>query len=100
MMDARMMIAAATLAALFAAPATSQDYPVIRYGSTSAFHFDARNDRRDVPTNGFFPGNFATDPPAASIGAAGFLESNPYRSPRPYPSQAIFPSRSSATPGR
>jgi hypothetical protein len=100
MISARMMIAAAALAALPAGPAPAQDNGVIRYGNTSAFHFDARNDDRDIPTNGFFPGNFATDPPLASIGAAGFLESNPYRSPRPYPSQVIFPWRGNAAPAR
>jgi BA14K-like protein len=62
----------------------------LRYGDTSGWHFDARNDDRDVPTNGVFPGNFAASPPLASIGAAGFLESNSYRSPRPYPSQVYF----------
>ena len=98
MTSGRMMIAAAALAAISAAPAASQDYPVVRYGSTSAFHFDARNDHRDLPTNGFFPGNFAADPPAASIGAAGWLESNPYRSARPYPSQVIFPWRRAVVP--
>ncbi|MGE5156643.1 MAG: BA14K family protein [Gemmatimonas sp.] len=63
----------------------------LRYGVTSPWWtFDARNDNRDFPTNGAFPGNFAANPPLASIGAAGFLESNPYRSPRPYPSQVYF----------
>lgn len=63
----------------------------LRYGNTSPWWtFDARNDNRDFPTNGSFPGNFAANPPLASIGAAGFLESNPYRSPRPYPSQVYF----------
>jgi hypothetical protein len=62
----------------------------LRYGNTSSWHFDARNDDRDFQTNGFFPGNFAAYPPFASIGAAGFLESNPYRSALPYPSQVYF----------
>lgn len=62
----------------------------LRYGNTSGWHFDARNDSRDVPTNGFFPGNFAASPPLASIGTAGWLESNPYRSPHAYPSQVYF----------
>ena len=65
--------------------------PPLRYGVTSPWWtYDARNDNRDFPTNGAFPGNFAANPPLASIGAAGFLESNPYRSPRPYPSQVYF----------
>ena len=75
-----------------AGPALAQDYVVrpLRYGNTSSWYFDARNDNRDFPTNGLFPGNFAADPPLASIGSAGFLESNPYRSARPYPSQVYF----------
>jgi hypothetical protein len=63
----------------------------LRYGNTSGGQFDARNDDRDFPNNGFFPGNFAANPLFASIGAAGFLESNPLRSRWPYPSQVYFP---------
>jgi hypothetical protein len=84
---------AAMAAMLLAAPALAGDYyrpSPLRYGFTSGWHFDARNDDRDFPANGFFPGNFAANPPLASIGAAGFLESNPYRSPLPYPSQVSF----------
>jgi hypothetical protein len=76
-----------------ATPALAQDYVVrpLRYGITSPWWtFDARNDPRDFPTNGFFPGNFAADQPLASLGTAGFLEVNPYRSARPYPSQVYF----------
>lgn len=63
------------------------DRPV-RYGVTSSFFYDGRGDNRDFRTNGVFPGNFAADPIDAAIGgAAGFLESNPRRSPAPYPSQ-------------
>ncbi|MGH6778559.1 MAG: BA14K family protein [Bradyrhizobium sp.] len=78
--------------------ASAQDYSVrpLRYGNTSGGHFDARNDARDFPSNGFFPGNFAANPAYASVGAAGFLESNPYRSALPYPSQVYFGPR----PGR
>jgi len=71
-------------------PASAQTFGErpIRYGITSGPHYDGRGDDRDFPTNGFFPGNFAADPVDASIGgAAGFLESNPRRSPLPYPSQ-------------
>jgi hypothetical protein len=78
---------------VFAMPALAGDFfgnPPLRYGNTSSWHFDARNDDRDFPNNGFFPGNFAANPWPASIGAAGFLESNPYRSPWPYPSQVYF----------
>lgn len=80
-------------ALIFAAPAIAGDYygpRPLRYGNTSSWHFDARNDDRDFPNNGFFPGNFAANPWEASIGAAGFLESNPYRSAWPYPSQVYF----------
>lgn len=91
MIGLRFAIAGVTIAAALAlVPALARD-GVVRYGNTSAFHFDARDDHRDVPTNGFFPGNFATDPASASIGAAGFLGGNSYRSPYPYPSQVIFP---------
>lgn len=78
--------------------ASAQDYGVrpLRYGNTSGWSFDARNDDRDFPTNGFFPGNFAANPGYASVGAAGFLESNPYRSALPYPSQVYF----GPSPGR
>jgi hypothetical protein len=72
--------------------ASAQDYGArpLRYGNTSSWSFDARNDDRDFPTNGFFPGNFAANPAYASVGAAGFLESDPYRSALPYPSQVYF----------
>ncbi len=87
-------VAAALLASfVLGAPVFAQDYygvRPLRYGNTSGWHFDARNDNRDFQTNGVFPGNFAANPPFASIGAAGFLESNPYRSARPYPSQVYF----------
>jgi len=76
-----------------AGPALAQDYGyrTLRYGVTSSWwHFDARNDERDFPNNGFFPGNFAADPWLASLGTAGFLEVNPYRSAWPYPSQVYF----------
>jgi len=37
--------------------------------------FDGRDDTRDFPTNGFFPGDFAADPFGAAIGAAGLFGS-------------------------
>jgi hypothetical protein len=84
----------AVLAALvFNTPVFAGDYygaRPLRYGNTSSWSFDARNDDRDFPNNGFFPGNFAANPWQASIGAAGFLESNPYRSPWRYPSEVYF----------
>jgi hypothetical protein len=42
-----------------------------------AWYYDGRDDHRDFPTNGFFPGDFAADPAHALIGAAGFLGSTP-----------------------
>ena len=80
-------------ALVFVTPVFAGDYygaRPLRYGNTSSWSFDARNDDRDFPNNGFFPGNFAADPWQASIGAAGFLESNPYRSPWRYPSEVYF----------
>jgi hypothetical protein len=60
-----------------------------RYGNTASFFFyDNRNDQRDFPTNGVFPGNFAADPLFAGVGAAGWLESNSQHSATPYPSQS------------
>jgi hypothetical protein len=86
------ILLASVLALVAATSALAQDYAPrqLRFGNTSGWSFDARNDDRDVPTNGVFPGNFAANPPYASIGAAGFLESNPWRSAQPYPSQVVI----------
>jgi hypothetical protein len=89
----RTLLLAVLAAFVFITPALAGDYDgarPLRYGNTSSWSFDARNDDRDFPNNGFFPGNFAADPWQASIGAAGFLESNPYRSPWRYPSEVYF----------
>jgi hypothetical protein len=65
--------------------------PVIRYGNTSPFwFFDGRDDNRDFRNNGVFPGNFAGDPPSASIGIEGFIAGNSQRSVQPYPSQVVM----------
>jgi hypothetical protein len=62
-----------------------------RYGNTASFFFyDNRDDQRDFPTNGVFPGNFAADTLTASVGAAGWLGSNPQHQARPYPSQTYY----------
>ena len=53
------------------------------------WYFDGRDDNRDFPTNGFFPGDFAANPAGAAIGAAGIFGSNPSRASNSYPSQAI-----------
>ena len=42
-----------------------------------AWYYDGRDDNRDFPTNGFFPGDFAADPARAAIGAAGLFGSTP-----------------------
>ena len=52
-----------------------------RYPAYTAWSFDGRDDVRDFPTNGFFPGDFAANPPAAGIGAAGLFDWTA-RSPR------------------
>jgi hypothetical protein len=87
----------AILMAAFAAsltasmPASAQVYGERpqRYGNTASFFFyDNRDDQRDFPTNGVFPGNFAADPWFAGVGAAGWLGSNPQHQPMPYPSQS------------
>jgi hypothetical protein len=57
-------------------------------GNTASFFFyDNRDDQRDFPTNGAFPGNFARDPFFAGVGAAGWLGSNPQHQLPPYPSR-------------
>ncbi|ABE64521.1 hypothetical protein Nham_3811 [Nitrobacter hamburgensis X14] len=92
--------AAIVLTCLAGQPAFTQDR-LLRYGNTSGGYFDGRDDNRDFPTNGFFPGNFATDPSAAWIGAAGLFGSTPSHSATPYPSQVIFRStRNQAACGR
>ena len=87
-----LLATASVFASVATASAVAQDYAArpLRYGYTSGWSFDARNDDRDFPTNGVFPGNLAANPPSASIGAAGFLESNPWRSAQAYPSQVVI----------
>jgi hypothetical protein len=88
----RLLIAALTV--FMATSAASAQYfgeHPIRYGNTSSWFFDGRDDHRDFPTNGSFPGNFAANPIDAAIGgAAGFLDINPQRSAAPYPSQTYY----------
>jgi hypothetical protein len=100
MITLRHAMAAATvfaclLVSLAATPALAGDYRVLRYGNTSGWYYDGRDDDRDFPTNGFFPGNFAADPSSAWIGAAGLFGSNPWRSATPYPSQVVIGSAQS-----
>jgi hypothetical protein len=88
----KIMMCAAILVASPVTPGVATDlrYRPVRYGQTSGWLYDHRNDNRDFPTNGVFPGNFAAQPNVAWIGAAGFLESAPQRSALPYPSQVVF----------
>jgi hypothetical protein len=77
---------------LAAGAAQAQDLGLrpLRYGDTSPWSYDNRDDPRDYPTNGFFPGNFTADPSTAWLGIAGALAGNSYRSPLPYPSQVVI----------
>jgi hypothetical protein len=88
----RLKLSAIVLALLVAAPALAQDLGVrpLRYGETTGWYFDGRDDHRDMPSNGYFPGNFTADPPTAWLGAAGAFAGNSERSPLPYPSQVVF----------
>jgi BA14K-like protein len=65
--------------------ATLGGLPSFAQGLTPVgWYYDGRDDGRDFPTNGFFPGDFAADPASAAIGAAGLFGSTPTRS---YPAQ-------------
>jgi BA14K-like protein len=86
-------IAAAILASWGALPSFAQNLVAGTAGtglatggglSPVAWYYDGRDDSRDFPTNGFFPGDFAADPASAAIGAAGLFGSTPTRN---YPSQ-------------
>jgi hypothetical protein len=100
------LLLAAFAAVSMSAPARAQVYGdrPMRYGITSNFfNYDNRDDQRDFPTNGTFPGNFAANPPFASVGAAGWLGSNPQHQIAPYPSQSYFVvdgARLTCPPGR
>lgn len=87
------ILLASFVGTMASAPVQAQTYGERpqRYGNTASFFFyDNRDDQRDFPTNGFFPGNFAADPFTASVGAAGWLGSNPQHSATPYPSQTYY----------
>jgi len=80
----------ATLLTSSAVPAQDLGLRPLRYGDTSPWHFDNRDDDRDYPTNGFFPGNFSADPSTSWLGIAGALAGNSERSIYPYPSQVVI----------
>ncbi|MGA7806711.1 BA14K family protein [Bradyrhizobium sp.] len=86
------MVVAALAATSAFAPALAQDLGVrpLRYGNTSPWSYDGRDDPRDFPTNGFFPGNYAADPGSAWLGVEGLFAGNSYRSPQAYPSQVVI----------
>ncbi len=85
-------IAAVSLAMLFATAIQAQDLGLrpLRYGNTSPWSYDNRDDHRDYPTNGFFPGNFTADPSTAWLGISGAFAGNSERSVYPYPSQVVI----------
>jgi hypothetical protein len=72
----RWLLAAATVVASTAAApvlaAQRAHEPLLRRDlPPTAWYYDGRDDHRDFPTNGFFPGDFAANPPGAWLGAAG-----------------------------
>jgi hypothetical protein len=84
MSNFRNLLAAATiLASLGAAPLLAADTGVPRPATMQPlahsglshiiWYYDGRDDIRDFPTNGFFPGDFAADPANAAIGATGIF---------------------------
>jgi hypothetical protein len=71
---------ATVLASAAAAPALAQraHEPFLhRDQPPTAWYYDGRDDIRDFPANGFFPGDFAANPAAAWLGAAGIFGSTP-----------------------
>ena len=97
-MRSKRTIAGAVLLALLSVSADAsraEDVRPLRYGNTSGWHYDNRDDHRDFTSNGFFPGNFSADPPSAWLGAAGALAGNSDRAPAPYPSQVVMGQRPS-----
>jgi hypothetical protein len=86
MAKARAPVLAAVMLVWCAMPVFAADFAVIRSGEARStidhgyvynVWYDGRDDVRDFPTNGFFPGDFAADPWSAAIGAAGIFGSTP-----------------------
>jgi hypothetical protein len=77
----RRLIAVAALAvSASAAPALAQSahQPFLqRDVPPSAWYYDGSDDDRDFQNNGFFPGDFAANPPHAWLGAAGIFGFTP-----------------------
>jgi hypothetical protein len=89
---------AIVLASIGASPLFAQDgangRPLLqRVPSYTAWYYDGRDDPRDFPTNGFFPGDFAANPSGAAIGATGIFGFTPYRAA----AQPVDESRSDRT---
>jgi hypothetical protein len=75
-----LIAAGAILASIGAPPLLAQDGPNRAVRPYTAWYYDGRDDPRDFPTNGFFPGDFAANPPGAAISATGLFGFTPYRS--------------------
>ena len=75
------LIAAAALAVSTGAAsalAQSAHQPVLQRGvPPTAWYYDGRDDDRDFQNNGFYPGDFAANPPHAWLGAAGIFGFTP-----------------------
>jgi hypothetical protein len=72
--------AAVAIALIGVAPAAAQNLHrafLRRDVPPTAWYYDGRDDGRDFQNNGFFPGDFAANPPAAWVGAAGIFGFNP-----------------------
>ena len=77
-------IIAIVLGSIGASPLLAQDRPnrqpfLQRMPSYTAWYYDGRDDPRDFPTNGFFPGDFAANPFGAAVSATGIFGFTPYR---------------------
>jgi hypothetical protein len=70
------MVAASTAAAPVLAQRAHEPF-LRRDLPPTAWYYDGRDDIRDFPANGFFPGDFAANPPGAWLGAAGIFGSTP-----------------------
>jgi len=82
----RLGLATAIFASLGASPIQAQT--LVRPPAYVWF-YDNRDDDRDFPTNGVFPGDFAANPLTAGIGAAGIFGSLPAHG-HDYPPQAVI----------
>jgi len=92
MISLRTTVAAGFVTLLASSAGQAQDLGLrpLRYGNTSPWYYDNRDDHRGYPTNGFFPGNFSADPRTSWLGIAGALAGNSERSVYPYPSQVVI----------